>query len=326
MVSGTVSGAQRGVQAPASFSKKKLSLRQRLQRQLAPTKLWNTRFENAFLRTENWLRRGTTDFFLVVEVETTSACNRRCSYCPNSAFDRGLLKNEQRLSEELFERLLDQLAELKFTGRLSPHFYGEPLLDDRLERLVARYRTRLPLAKVVIFSNGDYLTVDRYLSLIDAGVDGFLVTQHSQQELPGVRAVQTYRRAHGADGVRFDFRAFSAQTELSNRGGLVQHALLETKADCHLPADNVTIDHEGNVILCCNDYFSSVSFGNIGREHLGDIWNKPSYVRLREELKRGRFELEICRKCAAGHAVALVPEHEVARDKRPLPIHGQRAG
>lgn len=294
--------------------KPRLSLRQRIRRGLTPTKLWNTRLENFVLHADTLVRRGTTDFFMVVEVETTTACNRRCSYCPNAHFERGLLQNQRRMSETLFDRLLDQLADLRFTGRISPHFYGEPLLDERLERLVSKCRSRLPLAKVVVFSNGDYLTVGRYVSLVEAGVDGFLITQHCQKELKGVTAVQAHRRAHGARGVRFDFRTFDAETELSNRGGLVQHTVLETKVDCDIPAENVTINHEGDVILCCNDYFGTVSFGNISSEHLGDIWNKPHYRRLRTQLKKGRFELEICKRCAEGRTGVMDD------DKRPLTL------
>jgi radical SAM protein with 4Fe4S-binding SPASM domain len=279
-----------------------LGARQRLRRRLTPTRLWNTRLESLVLGVESLLRRGTRDFFQVVEVETTTHCNRRCSYCPNSSFDRGLLAHERRMSSSLFERLLRQLADLDFTGRISPHFYGEPLLDERLEALILRCRTVLPLAKVIVFSNGDHLDLARYQRLILAGVDGLLITQHSNKELKGVKRVQEYRKRYGGAGVRFDFRAFDESTQLSNRGGLVEHRELELKADCRIPSENVTIDHQGNVILCCNDYFSSVSFGNIQSEHLGDIWEKADYKQLRRELRRGEFKLEICRRCAAGEA------------------------
>jgi len=36
--------------------------------------------------------------FSVVEVETSTACNLRCNYCPNSVYERGLLKNDERRS------------------------------------------------------------------------------------------------------------------------------------------------------------------------------------------------------------------------------------
>jgi radical SAM protein with 4Fe4S-binding SPASM domain len=89
---------------------------------------------------------------------------------------------------------------------------------------------------------------------------------------------------------------------LSNRAGLIDHAQLETKTNCSLPSDNVTIDYQGNVILCCNDYHSSIKFGNVREQHLLEIWTKPGYQKLRKNLRRGRFDLEICKKCASGRA------------------------
>ncbi len=312
-------GGRRGRPVPLEAEAPELGWWLRTLRRLRPTKLWNTRTEQFVYGAENLLRRGTSDFFQVVEVESTTACNRRCSYCPNAHHERGLLKNEQRMGDDLFERLLGQLADLRFAGRISPHFYGEPLLDERLESWIARCRGKLPLAKIVVFTNGDYLDVARYQSLVRAGLDGLLVTQHSAKPLRGVEAVLEHRRQHGAAGVRLDYRRFDADTELSNRGGLVEHDKLEVKTSCRIPAENVTIDHQGNVILCCNDYFSTVSFGNIGSEHLRDIWNKQSLRQLRRDLARGRFELDICKRCAAGANVGAASELSAARALPVLP-------
>ena len=276
-------------------------------RQALPTKLWNRRIDNLYGKATNLLLHQTLDFFSVVEIETSTACNRRCTYCPNFVFERGLLKNTQALADELFYRIVDQLAELRFVGRMSPHFYGEPLLDERLPKFIRYFRSKLPLAKFVIFTNGDYLTLELYETLVEAGVDGLLITEHGSKMPPGVNEVLAHRKRHGTDGVIVDYRKFTSETELSNRGGVVEHENLETKEDCDLPAENITIDHRGNVVLCCNDYHSSVTFGNIAEERLLDIWRKPNFVKLRRELRQGTFELEICKKCAAGKIAEVAP-------------------
>ncbi len=248
----------------------------------------------------NLLKYRTTDFFKVVELETTTACNRACSYCPNSVFDRGQIKRERLMPVDTFQLIVDQLADLGFWGRLSPHFYGEPLLDKRLPELMAYARRRLPYTKLVIFTNGDLLDPERYEALLEAGVDGFLVTQHGQKPPPNIVRLRRHRAERTHQRARFDYRVFTPETELSNRAGLVDHDTLETKSDCKLPSENVTIDYQGNVVLCCNDYHSSVTFGNVREQHLADIWKTPRYQRIRKDLKRGHFELEICRKCASG--------------------------
>lgn len=275
-------------------------------RQLLPTKLWNERSTELFCDAVNLVKYKTLDFFKVVELETTTACNRTCSYCPNSVFDRGSIPNEKLMEEATFRAIIDQLASLGFWGRLSPHFYGEPLLDKRLPELMAYARQRLPYTKLIIFTNGDLLGPATYDALIDAGVDGFLVTQHGSKPPPNIVRLRRHREEHHAStprrSARLDYRVFTPQTELSNRAGLVDHAALETKADCSIPSENVTIDYRGNVILCCNDYHSTIKFGNVLEQHLGEIWNDAKYRSIRRNLKRGNFELEICKKCASGNS------------------------
>ena len=269
-------------------------------RRLLPTKLWNEKSTEFFCDAVNLIKYRTRDFFKVVELETTTACNRACSYCPNSVFDRGELKNERLMPLGTFCTIVDQLADLRFWGRLSPHFYGEPLLDRRLPDLMAYARSKLPYTKLVIFTNGDLLSTAVYQRLVDAGVDGFLVTQHGKKPAPELVRLRQHRDHHPEPHVRFDYRMFTRETELSNRAGLVDHGALETKSECSLPAENVTIDHAGNVVLCCNDYHSSVKFGNVHEAHLAQIWQGARYQQIRKGLKQGRFDLEICRKCASG--------------------------
>jgi MoaA/NifB/PqqE/SkfB family radical SAM enzyme len=73
-----------------------------------------------------------SELFSVVEIETRSVCNLRCNYCPNSISERGLLKNCQQMPEALFFHIIDELSEIRFSGEVYPHFFNEPLLDERL--------------------------------------------------------------------------------------------------------------------------------------------------------------------------------------------------
>ena len=43
--------------------------------------------------------------FELLGIETITACNRRCSYCPNSLYDRGLLSNMKKMKTELYPLL-----------------------------------------------------------------------------------------------------------------------------------------------------------------------------------------------------------------------------
>ena len=65
----------------------------------------------------------------IVEIEINSQCNRKCKYCPNSISER---KHKGDMNFSLFLTIMKQLKEIKFEGRISFHFYGEPFLSKNL--------------------------------------------------------------------------------------------------------------------------------------------------------------------------------------------------
>lgn len=233
------------------------------------------------------------DRFMRVEVETSSRCNRACDYCPVAVRPR----EDHLLEPELYRHLVDQLAELRFAGRFSPHFFGEPLLDPRLPELLAYTRARLPRASLVVYTNGDALTPKKAQELLDAGVDLFLVTFEAGES----KAFADTRRALDRWTLlrRFVVRHFQDDVpEPFNRGGTVLFPGRERhQPACLLPASALVVDAWGKVKLCANDYDGTVEWGDLHHERLMDVWHKPGFVKLRRELLEGRFEKPVCRVC-----------------------------
>jgi len=82
------------------------------------------------------------------------------------------------MSGTLFRKIVLELKTLHFTGIFRPHFYNEPLLDERLPDLMQFTKRHLPYCRIHLFSNGDFLTDQSIKTLIAAGVDEFHVTGH----------------------------------------------------------------------------------------------------------------------------------------------------
>ena len=96
--------------------------------------------------------------FFRIEIETTTFCNRKCSYCPNSIHDRG----KHLMPMETIRKIISQLRELHWQGIVYLHHYGEPLTDKRLPRIVKMFRKQLPFSLVLIYTNGDFLDEEMY--------------------------------------------------------------------------------------------------------------------------------------------------------------------
>lgn len=243
---------------------------------------------------ETPLRRWVVpDRFHRVDIETNSACNRGCHYCPVSVDPRP----DHEMPETLFVSILDQLAAMGFRGRLSPHFFGEPLLDARLPRLMAEAKRRLPMARIVLYTNGDALSPERARALLDAGVSLFVVTLETAES----DAFQRTRAALPWWTFRRHFVVRRVQDDVTapfDRGGTVPFGAKELHmSSCHAPASTIVIDAWGKLKLCPNDYHGVADWGDLATTRLDTLWARTDYRATRRELLRGEFKKDICRTC-----------------------------
>lgn len=241
---------------------------------------------------KNKLKKNT--LFNNVEIETTTICNRKCDYCPNSTIGRPA----GYMDEKLFYKIIDELSTLGYSGRVSPHFYGEPLMDKRIVRFIRYMREKLPKAYIKLFTNGDLLTYDLFNELSDAGVDIFRIAQHSEKASKTI--VDTLSKLDKeVKKKKIEYiKYYNNKNILMNRGGLIRTYRYKffKKIDCEL-ASGLTIDYLGNCVLCCNDYLSRYVFGNLNNESLIDVWNKKEYKTIRSKIECGIWPYDICRVC-----------------------------
>ena len=239
------------------------------------------------------------DFFDSISLETTTYCNLRCKFCPNSIYERGLLKNKKLMDSNLFKKIINELRSINYRGKIRLHFYGEPLSDSRLPELIKYIRDKCPRNKVIVYTNGFLLTIELYQKLIKIGVNSFFITQYGTTKIPNIEKLMTYLKTRPKYENKITYRTLGVDLGLSNRGGeiKVKNTVDYERPTCLYPSTSLHIDYLGNLVLCSNDYHSTIIFGNLKKEKLLDIWNKPNYKKLRNELKHYIFKLPICKKC-----------------------------
>lgn len=241
---------------------------------------------------------GRFDFFEVISLETTTYCNLQCSFCPNSKYERGLKKNEKLMDEKLFKKIINELNKIGYRGKVELYSYGEPLTDKRLSKLVNYTKYKLPKAYIEINSNGFLLTLKVYHKLIKNGLNRINITQYGGVMPPNTKKVLKYLKEHPNEKNIIKYRIQNT-CELSNRGGEIElnKSPNYERPICGYPNSAQTIDYNGNWVLCCNDYHSSIKFGNLRKESLIEVWNKSYFKKLRRELKKKVYKLSICKKC-----------------------------
>lgn len=232
----------------------------------------------------------------VVEMETCTLCNRQCSYCPNSFVNRG----KHYLPLEAVKKIVGELSELRFQGRFSFHFYNEPLLDQRLIQIIAIVKKALPKALLLLYTNGDYLTLPLFEKLVFSGINKFLITR--QEQSMKIHNLDWIEKLSDQEKSYLIYKTYQDPNILyTNRGGLLPEIANPERPlgiPCCLPSSHLVISALGNVLLCFEDYREQEIMGNIFSNTIREIWTSDAFKNRRRQLSLGqRSCTQICRKC-----------------------------
>ncbi|MEW6366322.1 MAG: radical SAM/SPASM domain-containing protein [Acidobacteriota bacterium] len=279
--------------------------------------LWN---RMGFLREAYYRRRSAPR---AIAIENTTACNRRCPYCPHFWSPRENLVMER----SLYDKIIHDLAEIRYQGTMLFAPWSEPLLDPRLPSLVEYAKGHLPGCTVNLLTNGDLLTLELFRDLRRAGVRDFDVSDHFK--IAGDRyvidepaeAARTYQKADRVEkrSLHFhdlNYKKIRGLDRFQNRSGAVPLdqcvSVQQACGACQLPEAILTIGHDGRIVLCARQWEPAPVYGNAGTERVQDIWRKAEFRHTRRNLRCGIFELDICMRCGLGD---LLDPAEVARLK-----------
>lgn len=247
-------------------------------------------------RLSRWLgsfggRRALT-VFSELAIETTAYCNRHCPACPVSDAPRG----KGVMSEALFAKTLAELSAMRYSGRVSLHFFNEPLLDKEIVAKVGRIAQAVPRASIEIFSNGDFLNPTFAEQLFDAGLSFMLVTAYNERALRRLLAMRQQFTARTRRRIVIRPGDFL----LNNRAGSLADLAIPAplKADCFQPSFHMNINYKGEVVICSSDYYAASLMGNIADNSLLEIWRGPLFEKARQVLRqRQRHRLASCVGC-----------------------------
>lgn len=205
----------------------------------------------------NKIKYNDKYFFRDVCVEISTYCNRKCRYCPNKDYETP----KEYMSWDIFKCAIEQLKNIKYTGIIQYHLFNEPLFDERLADFVRYTSANLPKATQVLISNGDLLNIEKAKELSKAGINKFVVTVHDinpEKNLERLKPLKEFLK----EKMRLQT---SNELYLANRGGAVDIENEKRKTNFKKCPDirTLIITHNGDIILCCQDYFKKYVMGNI---------------------------------------------------------------
>ncbi len=229
-----------------------------------------------------------------IDLSLTELCNRSaghkraCTFCPR--IDPAFYPNQKlHMPLDLVRKIGDDLRGLGYAGTVVLCGFGEPLLHPHIVEVVEA----LHGMRVEIVTNGDFLRPDKIRALSAAGCAFFVVSMYD-----GPAQIETFKARFAEAGCadyllrdRWHTEADDFGLKLTNRAGTVavgEQDAVEASRPCHYLAYQLTVDWNGDVLLCVQDWHKRVKFGNLAAQSIMDVWTSPAMHKRRMMLIDGR--------------------------------------
>jgi hypothetical protein len=263
----------------------------------------------------------------LIEIEVFSYCNRKCWFCHNSFINRQ--ESNTIMPEEMYLSILNQLAEIDYDKEITYSRYNEPLAQKELIlKRIRQARQILPKSKLRTNTNGDYVTLKYIHELRDAGLNELFIQQYlannefydhskiKKRMLKKIKSIgvnyttisdvynQRIEYNLEVDGIMVHLRARNFAVEGTARTKKVSEFnedYIRTKP-CKQPFNNMYIDYNGSIMVCCNTRSDVPDHKNGVMAHINDapiweIYRNEKYAPWREHLKDKSPKSGICAGC-----------------------------
>lgn len=245
--------------------------------------------------------------FRIIEIETINRCNNNCAFCPVNKLNEPRVFYE--MSMDLFKKVIDDLASLKYSGIIFFHSNNEPLLDNQLECKIKYAREKCNKAFLSFYTNGILLNAEILLRFRNAGIDKVIVNNYNNSLHLNKNISKLLEFLKSIDAKKYPSLAIILRKKdevLNNRAGaapnkntsLSSEFKLFRQSSCYLPFEEIIIRADGKVSLCSNDALGKITMGDINTESLENIWFGEKYRAIRTQLiHKKRFQIDLCSIC-----------------------------
>lgn len=267
------------------------------------------------------------DFPVHLDIEATSKCNLKCTFCDKLP----LLSREQlgNIDFNLYKRIIDEGKEHKLCGvKLS--YRGEPLLHPNIAEMVA-YAKNAGVMDVYFNTNAMLLNELMSEKLIASGLNRISISIEGtdpaayEKERVGAKFnivlnnVKTLQKLKAKHNVSFpkvriqtifspgmDIKSYTSfwgpQCDETAAVDYKDESVRKTgiTADWACPQlwQRMTIEWDGTVLPCNNDDVRLFSPGNAGSKSIYDCWHDTKVETMRTLHRQGRsHELKDCDGC-----------------------------
>lgn len=239
--------------------------------------------------------------FSWIDINLTELCSRKCIFCPR--VDDSKYPNQHlHMSEALIKKIADELENIEYKGSIVFAGFGEPMMHPEFIKLLSYFKE----IRLEVVTNGDFLNIKNIKAMVENGIKTICVSMYD-----GPEQVDKFKNMFKDAGISDEYyllrdRWHTKEDEfglkLTNRAGMVdvgiQDAVDINKA-CFYPHYSMTLDWNGDVLLCVQDWNKKVKLGNIYSQSLLEVWFGKTINKFRKTLGNCSRSLSPCINCNA---------------------------
>ncbi|MDC1315996.1 radical SAM protein [Alphaproteobacteria bacterium] len=238
--------------------------------------------------------------FSHLDINITELCNRKCVFCPR--VDESEYPNQNlNMNLDLAQKISDELLELKYQGVIVLSGFGEPTLHPDFLNVI---RILSKCSRLELITNGDKLNKEYIKKLKEAGLNYIVVSMYD-----GPHQIEPFKEMFRELNLGEDFFLLRDRwhnsdddygLKLTNRAGKVtigNQDEVDVTHPCYYTAYSLTIDWNGDVLLCIQDWNKKVKLGNILFQNLYEVWNSSILKKRRKKLISGNRCDAPCKNC-----------------------------
>ena len=237
-----------------------------------------------------------------VQFELVEGCNRRCSFCGTSGFE----KQPKFVTPQVLKKQSRLVEESGYRPRVALVGHGEPTLHPQFFKCIKLMRKIMPDLHFQMMTNGYLIRKDlnNIKKIFDAGVNDIILDEYSDNKFDPVSIQKIVDEYQQETGRHVDFRVMGENSSLYGDKNKNKYRLLlvppidektialsrklTNQCGAGMPADTACSDKrctrlfrelvyrwDGNVALCCQDFRGEYFVCNMMDESiqtLDDIW------------------------------------------------------
>lgn len=215
-----------------------------------------------------------------VEINPTDLCNLTCNFCPRSTF---YPNRNVHMTIDTAEIIKQQLIDADFDKTISITGRGEPTLHPDFEKFVSMFLDQK--WKLKIHTNGKRFQRYKDFILKNFSEIHYNCYDHTQYEIDQIKNKFAKYSNVTVVGKPKEEIWYESKHKYTNRAGSFPTNNLPEDKRCDVIFHKMFIDVDGTYRLCCEDWKTRVSLGNVHNISIRD------FIDTNEELKKYRYDL-----------------------------------